>query len=632
MQWIALQWPPEPTRADGRIAAPRPRRSAGGRCSSRRAWPGSTRRCCSRSRPASGCGAGGGADAPDCRIESGAAAPVRQAQGATSLIALARLRMFARGEQAAGRRARRPCRCDTLSAAREHLDLLARMGCRTWGDVAALPRGGLARRFGAALREALDVAWGLRPESHRWLTLPDVFEQKLELPALAERRARTDVVGQPAAGGAADLAAGAPARRAGARTAMDARPASASTASTCRRTSSLVVRTAEPTQDMAHLRRLMAERLALTDAGRAGQLAAPALARHRALGRRQHQLPARRQPQGRQAAPAGRAPERAARARSRCWCRWRRPTTGRSACRLAAGAAACCGRAPGGGERRLGRACARRRATPRREVASRAAGHGIYPAWLLPEPLPLEMRDGHPCYHGRAAPAGRAAAARGRLVGRREQDGGRPGGARLLRRREPARPAWSGSTASGLLRRAVLAGAATRAGSCRASMPELSDKQLHGSAGRRGCMRLPPAPPLAAGASARRAARLRRAALPDQLQLPARRLACPRNWWRGPTSWATRRWPSPTNARWPAWCAPMSACASTCEALDDYEREHPDEPPLPRNPVPAAVRQRVRASSASGWWRSRTTSQGWGNLCEFITAARTTERPRASTA
>ena len=115
------------------------------------------------------------------------AAPVRvqQAQGATSLVALARLRMFARGQRPpADLPAGLPL--DTLSAAHAHLDVLAHLGCRTWGEVAALPRGGLTRRFGKELRAALDAAWGLCPESHRWLTLPDVFEQKLELPALAE--------------------------------------------------------------------------------------------------------------------------------------------------------------------------------------------------------------------------------------------------------------------------------------------------------------------------------------------------------------------------------------------------------------------------------------------------------------
>ncbi len=74
----------------------------------------------------------------------------------------------------------------TLSAARAHLPTLERLGVRTWGALRALPRGGVARRFGAPLLEALDCAYGLRPERHVWLTLPEVFELKVELPALAE--------------------------------------------------------------------------------------------------------------------------------------------------------------------------------------------------------------------------------------------------------------------------------------------------------------------------------------------------------------------------------------------------------------------------------------------------------------
>ncbi|MEJ8810082.1 DNA polymerase Y family protein [Variovorax ureilyticus] len=190
------------------------------------------------------------------------------AQGATSLEALARLRLMVRGE-------RRPddmpggLPLDTLSAARDHLDLLARLGCRTWGDVAALPRGGFARRFGAALREALDVAWGQRPETHVWLQLPDVFEQKLELPALAEN---AHELMWSANRLLAALSIWLRARQRGARAlelqwtldlkrfnGVDLPPHQ-----------HITVRTAEPTQDMAHLRRLLAEKLALTT------LAAPA--------------------------------------------------------------------------------------------------------------------------------------------------------------------------------------------------------------------------------------------------------------------------------------------------------------------------------------------------------------------
>ena len=36
----------------------------------------------------------------------------------------------------------------SLSAAREHLATLSRLGCNTWGNVRALPRGGVARTPG----------------------------------------------------------------------------------------------------------------------------------------------------------------------------------------------------------------------------------------------------------------------------------------------------------------------------------------------------------------------------------------------------------------------------------------------------------------------------------------------------
>ena len=69
----------------------------------------------------------------------------------------------------------------TLGAARAHLHTLTRLGLRSWGDVRALPRGGVSRRFGAALLQALDEAWGTRPESLPWLSLPDTFDERIEL-------------------------------------------------------------------------------------------------------------------------------------------------------------------------------------------------------------------------------------------------------------------------------------------------------------------------------------------------------------------------------------------------------------------------------------------------------------------
>ncbi len=104
-------------------------------------------------------------------------APVQYAQGATSLIALGRLWSNLPD-----------CPSDSLpvhslQAARPHLPTLARLGVRTWGQLRALPRGGVARRFGAELLDALDRAYGQRPEVYPWLTLPEVFDAPLELSA-----------------------------------------------------------------------------------------------------------------------------------------------------------------------------------------------------------------------------------------------------------------------------------------------------------------------------------------------------------------------------------------------------------------------------------------------------------------
>jgi protein ImuB len=74
----------------------------------------------------------------------------------------------------------------TLSPVRLHEATLVRIGCKTLGDVRALPRGGMTRRFDVQLLAALDQAYGLRPEAHQWVTLPDTFHARLELQARVE--------------------------------------------------------------------------------------------------------------------------------------------------------------------------------------------------------------------------------------------------------------------------------------------------------------------------------------------------------------------------------------------------------------------------------------------------------------
>ena len=196
-------------------------------------------------------------------IESNPApAHVHQAQEAIGMIAIAMLRLRVQGQPLpADRPAALPLA--TLTAARPHLALLSRLGLRTWGEVHALPRAPMVRRFGPELRRALDIAWGLAPEGYPWLTLPDRFDQSLELPARVEDapallwsanrllaslqlwlRARQQGVLAFELEWTLDL------KR------LDGRVLPP--------TQSLVIRTAEPAQRMEHLRRLLAERLART--------------------------------------------------------------------------------------------------------------------------------------------------------------------------------------------------------------------------------------------------------------------------------------------------------------------------------------------------------------------------------
>jgi len=110
-----------------------------------------------------------------------AAAPAttpRLAQGRTALVALARLQL-----PPLPRLPINTLPVHTLAAAVPHLPTLARLGVHDWGSLRALPRGGVARRFGAGLLDALDCAYGQRPERYPWLTVPEVFDQTLELAA-----------------------------------------------------------------------------------------------------------------------------------------------------------------------------------------------------------------------------------------------------------------------------------------------------------------------------------------------------------------------------------------------------------------------------------------------------------------
>lgn len=147
---------------------------------------------------------------------------------------------------------------DCLLSLTPHVPALVRTGCTKLGQVRALPRGGLARRFPGVL-EALDRAYGLQKEAYPWVTLPETFSERLELlarvdtaPALLFGARRLLVM----------LCAWLAARRAGVTAitlrwrhdAMRRRETSA--------TGELVVRTAVATRQIDHLTRLLAEHLA----------------------------------------------------------------------------------------------------------------------------------------------------------------------------------------------------------------------------------------------------------------------------------------------------------------------------------------------------------------------------------
>jgi protein ImuB len=184
-------------------------------------------------------------------------AHIQRAQGATSLIAMARLRMKAR--QGAGLRQRvADLPMHSLSAARPHLGVLERIGCRTWDDLLRLPRDGVARRFGAELLQALDRARGTVADEYEWLVLPEHFDEKIELDALVTHapalmagagrllaRLQAWLLGRQSGLSALRLTWHLDKRR-------DVPP-----------TGELEVRTAQPAQDLRHVARLLAEHLAL---------------------------------------------------------------------------------------------------------------------------------------------------------------------------------------------------------------------------------------------------------------------------------------------------------------------------------------------------------------------------------
>jgi protein ImuB len=183
------------------------------------------------------------------------AARTGRAQGATSLIALGRLRLQAESPAAGKRVADLPMH--TLSAALAHHGVLERIGCRTWDDLLRLPRDGVARRFGAELLEALDRARGSTPDDYKWLVLPEAFEEKIELEALA-------IHGPELMAGVERLLASLQAWLLGRQSGLSALRLTwhLDKRRDVMPPGELEIRTANPAQDLRHMARLVSEHLA----------------------------------------------------------------------------------------------------------------------------------------------------------------------------------------------------------------------------------------------------------------------------------------------------------------------------------------------------------------------------------
>ena len=156
-----------------------------------------------------------------------------------------------------------------LGPGREHWEALQGMGLRTLADLRALPRAGLARRFGEGLLDELDRALGDRPDPRTWVLLEPTFESRLELFARAD-------TGEQVLHGAAVLLARLVAwlsaqqafvRRFTLRLQHEARWRRSDTPPD----TALEITLAAPSRDVSHLLLLLRERLARTE------LVAPAL-------------------------------------------------------------------------------------------------------------------------------------------------------------------------------------------------------------------------------------------------------------------------------------------------------------------------------------------------------------------
>jgi protein ImuB len=152
-----------------------------------------------------------------------------------------------------------PLPLGSLSALRPHAQTLQLIGCSSLGALRRLPRAGLARRLDATVLPALDQAYGLLPETHRWLSLPETFSASLALQGRVEQAPALMVGAERLL---LQLSAWLAVRHLGVSACTLRWSYDSMRARSVAPWGELGLRTAEPTRDARHLARLLAEHLA----------------------------------------------------------------------------------------------------------------------------------------------------------------------------------------------------------------------------------------------------------------------------------------------------------------------------------------------------------------------------------
>jgi protein ImuB len=279
-----------------------------------------------------------------------------------------------------------------LGPGREHWEALQGMGLRTLADLRALPRSGIARRFSPELLDELDQARGRAPEPQRWIVAPPRFHARIELFTRADRSEQV-IAGARVL--LARLVAWAQAQhgRIGRFTLLMHHERRHRADDRTPPMTTLQIEPADASADVAHLQMLLAERL-----GRL-PLAAPALelsvhcdALVPGTAPNAELFPTRASERTGLTRLIERLQARLGRdaVQGLALARDHRPERG-TVKRPVDAARAAAAPAPDAAIEPL---MAQAAAEAAEDVLSR-------PAWLLPEPLPLAQRDGHPLLDGR---------------------------------------------------------------------------------------------------------------------------------------------------------------------------------------------------------------------------------------